>query len=310
MSFTVRKPGAGAVILDDLGITVTGLAASERDLRDIEAADIAASADLASAISGGTLVVLDPRDDSTALSIADGELARITANDAHFGIAGGRFGTLDAPGTVVTDNYIVEFDSGLGEFVQIPVSTALIGSQETIGAIVGAMGQDGTDTTFVFNASNTIIISGQDETKYDGLGINGSFVGGDGAGGTAYVAADTITLSDGTVITVDSVDGNDDVLTFTVLSSGGVSVTTGVALTQSSTSGTGTAFTLTPQACNVTAGSLQWDTDDVFLRNTGDTLDSGTLTIASGATIAIATGGSLTIGSSIQSTRRSQQRIC
>jgi hypothetical protein len=42
-------------------------------------------------------------------------------------------------------------------------------------------------------------------------------------------------------------------------------------------------------------GTLQVDVDDVFLRNTGDTLDSGTLTIASGAAINVATGGTLTI---------------
>lgn len=41
--------------------------------------------------------------------------------------------------------------------------------------------------------------------------------------------------------------------------------------------------------------SVQIDVNDSFLRNTGDTLDSGTLIVASGAVIAIATGGSLTI---------------
>jgi hypothetical protein len=295
MSFVVRKPGAGAVALDDLGITVTGLAASERDLRDLEAADIAASADLAAAISGGTLVVLDPRDDSTALSIANGELARATANDAHYGVAGGRFGPLDDPATSITDEYIVQYNSGADEYQSIPVSTALVGSQDSIGAIVAAMGQDGTDTTFAYNAANTWVIAGHDETNYDNVAPNGTFVGGDGVGGTAYVALDTITLSDGTVITVDAVDANGDVTQFTVTTSGQTAVTPGVALTQSSTSGSGTSFTLTPENANITAGTLQWNTDDVFLRNTGDTLDSGTLTIASGATINIASGGDLTI---------------
>lgn len=42
-------------------------------------------------------------------------------------------------------------------------------------------------------------------------------------------------------------------------------------------------------------GTLQVDVDDVFLRNTGDTLSAGTLTIASGASINVATGGNLTI---------------
>jgi len=54
--------------------------------------------------------------------------------------------------------------------------------------------------------------------------------------------------------------------------------------------GTDTTFTY-----NDTNGTIEWSVDDVFLRNTGDTLDSGTLTIASGASINIATGGDLTI---------------
>lgn len=41
--------------------------------------------------------------------------------------------------------------------------------------------------------------------------------------------------------------------------------------------------------------SIQVDVDDVFLRNTGDNLTAGTLTIDSGASINIATGGDLTI---------------
>ena len=43
------------------------------------------------------------------------------------------------------------------------------------------------------------------------------------------------------------------------------------------------------------AGTLQVNVDDVFLMNTGDILDSGTLTIATGAGIDIATGATLTI---------------
>ena len=102
--------------------------------------------------------------------------------------------------------------------------------------------------------TRTILIGGsvQDETDYDGVGSNGIFVGGDGVGGTAYVAADTITLSDGSLITVDVVDGDGDVTDFTVTTSGGTTVTAGVTLTQSSTSGTGTAFTLTPELANIT----------------------------------------------------------
>ena len=46
---------------------------------------------------------------------------------------------------------------------------------------------------------------------------------------------------------------------------------------------------------NVATNKMDVSVDDNFLRNTGDTLDSGTLNIASGASIVVATGGTLTI---------------
>ena len=94
-------------------------------------------------------------------------------------------------------------------------------------------------------------IAAQDETVFEGTGANGTFVGGDGAGGTAYVAAQTITLTDGTVITVDSVDGNDDVLTFDITSASTTGfVGVGTTLAQASSSGSGTGFTLTMDTNN------------------------------------------------------------
>ncbi len=105
-----------------------------------------------------------------------------------------------------------------------------------------------------FTSQTTRPINAQDETSYDNSPTTeGSFVGGDGAGGTAYVASDTITLSDGTVVTVDAVNGNGDVTQFTVNSTASRGAIAGVALTQTSTSGTGTGFTLTPDVDNVSA---------------------------------------------------------
>ncbi len=200
MPFTVRKPGAGAVTLDDLGITLSGIAASEFDLRNLEPTDVSDSGDLASAISGATLVVLDPRDNSTALSIADGTLAQTAANDSHFGISGGRFGPLDDPGTSLSDNFLVQYDLSGDVYESVDPATIIGDQTEVIEDIVGAMGVNGTDTTFTYN------------------------------------------------------DG---------------------------------------------AGTIEWSVDDVFLRNTGDTLDSGTLTIASGATVDFPSGSSLTIAGAV-----------
>lgn len=95
-------------------------------------------------------------------------------------------------------------------------------------------------------------IDGQDETNYNGVGSNGTFVGGDGAGGTAYGVSDTITLSSGSIVTVDAVDGNGDVTGFTLNSSSddGLSGSTDT-LTQSASSGSGLGFTLTLDSNNV-----------------------------------------------------------
>ena len=108
-----------------------------------------------------------------------------------------------------------------------------------------------------FNIANGLLIgtsnliAGQTETDYPGGGSpDGEFVGGDGPGGTTYAIGDTITLSNGAVITVATVDGDGDVATFSITSIGSF-VSTGVALTQTGTSGTGVDFTLTPFENNV-----------------------------------------------------------
>jgi hypothetical protein len=303
MSFVVRKPNAAAVILNDLGITLAGIAASEFSLRQVAPKDIQDSVDLAAAIvlgsAAGGLVVLDPRDDSTALLPADGEDARAQANDTHWGINGGRFDVVDDPGTSITDDFIIQYDSVSDSYESVDPANLISDQGDAIALIVSGMGTDGIDSTFVYDDTATILVAGQDEARYDAATNNGTFVGGDGAGGTAYVALDEITLSDGSVIRVDSVNIDDDVLTFTVLSSGLSNVTAGVALTQSSTTGTGISFTLTPEQNNISNGTIQWDVNDSFLRNTGDTLDSGTLTIASGAAVSFSSGSTITIDSAV-----------
>lgn len=97
-----------------------------------------------------------------------------------------------------------------------------------------------------------ITIVAQDETNYDGVASNGTFVGGDGVGGTAYLGADTITMNDGSVITVDTVDGNGDILTFDITTSSTARFVTAATLTQIATSGSGSAFTLTTGTNNET----------------------------------------------------------
>ena len=297
--FRVEKQTAGSVALDDLGITLTGGIGTIVDLTDLAPENVARSADLLAAIPA-TVLIVDPRDDTNAtiLSSADSSLAVQKANDTHFGISGGRFGAVDDPTVTPGTDFIIQYNAGGDAAEYIDPDEFMSNQSASIGVIVGGMGQNGSDTTFVFDESSTPIIEGQDETNYDGGANNGAFVGGDGVGGTAYIALDTITMGDGSIITVDAVDGNGDVTDFTVTTNGG-NVTTGVLLAQSGTSGTGTGFTITPEQNNISQGVIQWDVNDSYLRNNGDVLDSGTLSIASGAAVSFSAGSSITIDTAV-----------
>lgn len=108
-------------------------------------------------------------------------------------------------------------------------------------------------------------VAAQDETSYDGTGTNGTF-----AGGTGYVATNTITLASGAVITVDVVAGG-VVTEFTVTSSSTDDLYVGNADAQASTSGSGTGFSLTAGQANVErdwkaiAGESYTAASDAFL---------------------------------------------
>ena len=89
------------------------------------------------------------------------------------------------------------------------------------------------------------LIASQTQTNFDGVSPNGTFVGG-----TGYVASDTITLNDGSTITVNTQSGGAVTeFTVTAASTAGFDDTL-PTLTQTATSGSGTGFTLTPGAAN------------------------------------------------------------
>jgi len=98
----------------------------------------------------------------------------------------------------------------------------------------------GTGTAATLNVTSVSTIAGQDETAFNGVSANGSFVGG-----TNFDIGDTIELSEGSIITVDNVAAN-VVTEFTITSSStsGILVNNATALTQA-TSGAGNGFTLT-----------------------------------------------------------------
>ena len=292
MSFIVRKLDATVVTLDDLGLTITGPASTLFDFLSESPEHLALSTDLTAAI-GSTLEVMDPRDSSIALSTAEGVAVIARANDPHWGIQGGRFEAVDDPSVVPTDDFIIQYNSTSDAVEYIDPANLISDQGDAIGAVIAGMGTDGTDSTFVYDATSTIIIEGQDETLYDAATNNGTFVGG-----TGHVVGDDVTLSDGTVIDVTA-EAAGVITAFDILTSGGTNVTPGVALTQTGSTGSGISFTLTPEQNNISNGTIQWDVNDSFLRNTGDTLDSGTLTIASGAAVAFTAGSTITIDAGV-----------
>lgn len=196
-SLIIRKLVGADVVLDDLGLTIQGVIGTEFDLLSESAENVSLSTDTTDAITAGDLICLDPRDNTTVLSLADSLLCIQNHNLTHYGIAGGRFGAIDDPSyTPVTGNVVVVSAGGDAEEVapETIINTAAV--TEAIEDIVGAMIIDGTDTTSTY----------------------------------------------------------DDV-----------------------------------------AGTVVVNVNDAFLRNDGDTLDSGTLTIAPGASIAVGAGADLTI---------------
>lgn len=94
-----------------------------------------------------------------------------------------------------------------------------------------------------------ILANAQTQANYDGVGDNGSFVGGDG-----HADADVITLSNNATLTVTANVGG-VVSEFIIDSTGANAIPVeGVALTQANTTGTGGNVTLTPGGNNITGG--------------------------------------------------------
>lgn len=145
----------------------------------------------------------------------------------------------------------------------IGVGLGIIGSDDTGDnwtgctyvdcAALEAKGCDHTDSSFS-GGLVCALIEAQDETSYGDTATQGSF-----SAGTGYAALDTITLSNGQTITVDTVSSG-AVVTFTVTTSEGFPAYPGYTLTQSATSGGGSGFELWPRSANLAeGGSIYYD---------------------------------------------------
>ncbi len=110
------------------------------------------------------------------------------------------------------------------------------------GVITGVSIIDGGSYTSL--PATQVLRSGQTNTSYN----NSPTSEGTFAGGTGYTAGNVLTLSNGATVTVSTVSSG-VVTGFTVTSSTTTPVTVGVTLT--STGGTGSGFTITPDTDNV-----------------------------------------------------------
>lgn len=152
--------------------------------------------------------------------------------------------------------------SGAAGTATLKFVTVVVGNNRGSGYTIGDTSNvsGGTFTTVaVANVISIATVAGQDETNFNNTPPNGTF-----AGGSDYDAADTITLSDGTVITVDVVAAN-VVTEFTVTTASTSGNTTdNITLTQSSSSGAGTGFTLTLGDANQSVWNVSIATAGVY----------------------------------------------
>lgn len=123
MSFIIRNTSAGSVLINDLGINLTA-PGDEHDLSQEPANDIAISSDLSFNITAGNIIVLDPLDGITPLTIAESLDLIAASNDPHYRIRGGTLNQInDVSLTNPSLNDILQFDGT--SFVNVPGSSAI-----------------------------------------------------------------------------------------------------------------------------------------------------------------------------------------
>jgi hypothetical protein len=176
---------------------------------------------------------------TSTLTVATGADARLDANGAD----------LD----VVTLNACTLLGWNVGIIGSDDTGDSWAGCTYIGCAAMEAQGCDHTDSSFS-DGLVCALIEAQDETSYDDTATEGSFTPG-----ASYAASDTIVMSNGQTITVDTVSTG-AVTTFTVTTSEGFPAYVGHTLTQASTSGGGSGFELWPRSANLAeGGSIFYD---------------------------------------------------
>jgi len=262
MSFFIRNKTSGAIAINDLGLTIPAGVGSppqfDYDLITEDPRQIAVSADLIAQIVAGNIVVLDPLDGTTELSAAVSQEIVEVHNDPHYRIRGGTLTQLeDVDTTGCTGGCVLTYNDGDAEWQ--PNSPSNIAGDIRLGDLedVNTPSPSGSPSgTWENNTVYVLVGNGSDEVTATPLFSSGS----------------PSTPIPGFCEAVQDISG--------AMIAGGSQTD----ITVNYVDGAGT--------CD---GAVNFSIDDVFLRNTGDTLDSGTLTIASGAGISIVDGASALI---------------
>lgn len=248
MSFLIRNKTGGTIVLNDIGLSIPPN--SDFDLTSEQPNDIAMSDDLVSAIQLGNIVVLDPIGGSphVELNAAQSEEVVRVHNDPHYRIRGG------------TLNQLEDVDLTGAQ----PGDLLVLGGSPS-GIYVVTPPQQALANTLALNDLSDVTAPGSPQGTFDANEVY-VFVGnGTGVDIQPLFGGSPQSVIPGFCETVEDVVGEMIAVR---------STHTDISVVY--TDGVGT--------CD---GQLEFSVDDVFLRNTGDTLDSGILTIAPGAELII-----------------------
>lgn len=179
-----------------------------------------------------------PDPDGPTITLACGATATITQASFDALLAAG---IIDSSGNVLPDFG----NTAVATATMLPSSAAVVarGSSYTTGLELTFVG--GTSTTpGVAIVASLSTVSGQNETAYGGGETAGSF-----GGGTGHAVSDQITLSDGTVVTVDA-EAAGVVTEFTITTPSTSGSANGTLLSQTGTDGSGVNFSLSQKTDN------------------------------------------------------------
>lgn len=155
----------------------------------------------------------------------------------------------------------------------------------------------------IFDVDTIQVATAQDQSDYDGLGTgNGSFIGGNTTAPTAYEVSETIFLSDGSRVRVNSIDGSGDVVTFVITQQSTSGSANGVTLTQASSTVSGEGFQMTLGVNNQAVFGVSVNTPGIYtaaagtpMSTTGPTGVGLQVDPSYGMlTVSLATGGNMT----------------